>query len=472
MQRFRLVGESLIIKMMINRIKGKLILVGVTSAFVTAPGASAQVADQGLSPASNTYRSYQDASLARDSGLNQPLNLLNDFYPAITVEVTSHDNVRRRSDFNESDVRLAVSPSLGYRTNIGRHKFYAAYTGTYTFHQDLEQENAESNVVSAKLGLDLTRRWDLDLFASVGESFEERGISGGRQFNQFLNNGIDSGPERVDFLSYGADLIFGRKIGVLTGVLGYEYTETGFKSDDLFNGNDASNRDREAESIHLDLNWQFASQTSVFGRIQQTDTDYDLSRPNLDSRQTDYLVGLRFKPANALSGVASVGRTTRDFDDTTRESFDGSTYYLNLNYAIRPFSTLELSASRFVEEPGDENADFYESEFIGAAWSHGITSQVVFNSYIKAIDDDYNIGREDKFVDWGVGLDYVWRNWLTAGIYYGDIERRSNLDGIDYDDRYFGIRLRSDLRSLLEGRGKKYREPASFNYPRKTEPSQ
>ncbi len=458
--------------MMINRIKGKLILVGITSAVVTAPGASAQVADRGLSPASNTYRSYQDASLARDSGLNQPLELLNDFYPAITVEVSSHDNVRRRSDFSESDVRVDVSPSLAYRTNIGRHQFYAAYTGTYTYHQDLEQEDAQSNALSAKLGLDLTRRWDLDLFASVGESFEERGVSGGRQFNQFINNGIDSGPERVDFLSYGADLAFGRKIGVLTGVLGYEYSESGFKSDDLFNGNEASNRDRESDSVHLDLNWQFASKTSVFGRVQRTETDYDLAQPNLDSRQTDYLIGLRFKPANALSGVASVGRTRRDFDDSNRESFDGSTYYVNLNYAISPFSNVGLTASRFVEEPGDENSDFYESEFIGAAWSHGITTQLVFNSYVKAVDDDYNFGREDKFVDWGVGLDYVWRNWLTAGIYYGDIERRSNLEGIDYDDRYIGIRLRSDLRSLLEGRGKKYREPASFDYPKKTGPSQ
>jgi len=456
---------------MMKRIKGELILVGVSSAVVAASGVSAQVADQGLSPASNTYRSYQDASLARDSGLNQPLDLLNDFYPAITVEVTSHDNVRRRSDFNESDLRIVASPSLGYRTSIGRHQFYAAYTGSYTFHKELEQENAESNALSAKLGLDLTRRWDLDLFASLGESFEQRGISGGRGFNQFVNNGIDSGPERVDFVSYGADLIFGRKIGVLTGMLGYEYNESGFKSDDLFNGNDSSDRDRESESVHLDLNWQFADKVSLFGRVQQTDTDYDLAQPNLDSRQTDYGIGLRFKPANNLSGVASLGRTQRDFDDSSRESFDGSTYYLNLNYQFSPFSNVALSASRFVEEPGDENADFYESEFIGASWNHGLSSRLVFNSYIKAIDDDYNIDREDKFIDWGVGLDYVWKNWLTAGIYYGDIERRSNIDGLDYDDRYIGIRLSSDLRSLLEGRGKKRREPSSFDYPKKTEPS-
>lgn len=450
-------------KMKINRIKGKLIWLGASMTAAMTTGVSAQVADQGLSPASNTYRSYQDASLARDSGINQPLDLLNDFYPAITVSIGKHDNVRRRPDFQEDDLKVIAQPSLAYRSNIGRHQFYAAYSGTYSFHQDLSQEDSKSNIARAKLGLDLTRRWDVDLFASIGEGFAERGISGGREFNQFAGNGLDSGPERVDFLSYGADLIFGRKIGVVQAVLSYDYIETGFEGDDLFNDTDSSDRGRQSESVHLDLNWQFASKTSLFGRIQRTEVDYDLRAPSLDSRQTDYLLGLRFNPANALSGVASVGRSVRDFEDSSREGFDGSTYYLNLSYSINPFSVVELNASRFVEEPGDENSSFYESELIGASWSHSLTSQVVFGAYAKLVDDDYDLGREDGFFDWGLRLDYVWRSWLTAGVYYGEIDRDSSLDGIDYDDRYFGIRLSSDLRSLLQGRGKRQTEPSSFD---------
>ena len=73
---------------MIKRIKGKLILLGATMMAAMTAAVSAQVAGNGLPPASNTYRAYQDASLARDSGLNRPLDLLNDFYPAITVTIT------------------------------------------------------------------------------------------------------------------------------------------------------------------------------------------------------------------------------------------------------------------------------------------------------------------------------------------------------------------------------------------------
>lgn len=457
-----LVGELLDNKMNIKRIKGWVILGGGSVVLSMAGSVSAQVADQGLSPASNTYRSYQDASLARDSNLNRPLDLLNDFYPALSVTISDNQNVRRRTDFDEDDLKIVATPSLAYRTNLGRHQFYAAYTGTYTFHQDLTQEDAEAHVLNASLGLDLTRRWDLDLFASYGDSFEERGISGSRAFNQFNGGGIDSGPESIEYVRYGADLIFGRKIGVVTAVLGYEYVESGFNDGDLFNGNESNSRDRESESVHFDLNWNFAASTSLFGRVEYTDIDYDFRAPNLDSDETSYLLGLRFKPANAISGVVSAGRTDRDFDDFGREGFSGSTYYLNLNYSITPFSNIGFSASRFVEEPGDENASFYESELFGLSLNHALSPKFSFDAYAKLVDDDYDIGREDQFIDWGIGIDYAWRSWLGAGIYYGEIERDSNIEGLDYDDQFIGIRLRSDLRSLLQGRGKQRREPDSF----------
>lgn len=452
--------------MKLHRIKGKLILAGMS--LIAVGTAVAQVTDKGLSPAANTYRSYNNASIARDSGLNQPLDLLNDFYPAIEVTIAQHDNVRRRTDFDESDLKIVAKPSLAYKTNIGRHQFYAAYNGTYTFHKDISQEDAEANSVRAKLGLDLSRRWDVDVFGGYGDSFEQRGISGGRQFIGFANNGIDSGPEKVEYLNYGADLIFGRKTGIVTAVLGYEYTESGYKSNNLANPLNRDGRDRESESIHFDLNWKFAAKTSVFGRVERRETNYDSANSDIDSDQADFLVGVRFAPDSALSGVLAVGRSDKDFKSPTREGYDDNSYYANLNYSINPFSNIELSASRIVEEPSDVDSSYYESEFIGAGWNHSLTSRLLFDMYAKFIDDDYDTNREDKFVDWGIGLDYVWRDWMTAGIYYGEIERESNVENVAYDDTYFGIRLRSDLRSLLKGRGQKYPEPSSFGRLKKT----
>ncbi len=450
---------------MFKRIKGKLILLGVSGAATLSTPLSAQINDLGLSKASNTTRAFQDAPINRASGLYRPLDLLNDFYPSIEVRIEDRDNVRRRPDFEESDLLTIVSPSLGYRTNFGRHQFYAAYNGTFTFHQDIDQEDAESNVVSANLGLDLTRRWDLDVFGSFGESFEERGISGSREFVDFVNNGIDSGPETVNFVSYGADLIFGRKLGVIQAVLGYEVQKSRFDSDDLLDTiNFSDGRDRTSETLHFDVDWRFSDRASLFARIEQTDTDFDNFDTTLDSDQTDFLLGLRWRADGSLSGVVGVGVSDRDFDDPSRENFDSSIYYANLTYSFNPFSTISLNASRTFEEPSDITSDFFESELFGVSWNHALNTRTSLSLYAQAIDDDFNTNREDQFFDWGVELSYGWRNWLTASIYYSEVERDSNIDNVEFDDTIIGIRLRSDLRSLL-GSSRKRKdklEPSSF----------
>lgn len=438
------------------------------SVMACAGVASAQVTTKGLPPAANTSQAYLDASVARDSGINQPLDLLNDFYPSIEVVISDHDNVRRRSDIEEDDLKIAVLPSLAYRTNFGRHQFYAAYSGVFTFHDELDDEDSESNNLNAKLGLDLARRWDLDLFAGVGTSYEERGISGTRSFGQFVPGGIDdNGPDETEYGRYGADLVYGRKVGPLVAVLGFDRYSSTYKNNLQGDNNSTGGRDRDQDSIHFDISYEIGAKTAIFGRIQETEIDYDRSLNSLDSEQTDFLIGLRWKPTNAFSGTVGIGNSDRDFDDPSREGYDSSNYYANVDYSFNPFSVIQLSASRIVEEPGDAESDFYESELFGIGWDHSINPQLVFNAYAKWIDDDYNTGREDQFFDWGVGLDYIWRSWLTAGLFYGEIERDSNDNSIDYEDAYFGIRLRSDLRSLLKGRGKVV-EPDSFEYPRGT----
>lgn len=431
--------------------------------------ATTQVTTRGLSPASNTYRSFVDSSIVRDSRLNQPLDLLNDFYPAIEVTIAKHDNVRRRSDVQEDDLLIVAAPSLGYRTDIGRHSFYAAYSGVFTFHDELSEEDAQSNNVFARLGLDISRRWDATLLGGFGRSFEERGVSGSRPFNRFIAD-VETGPDEIGHGFYGIDVIYGQNVSPLVGVLGYEKHITSYKNN--FQGaddNPTGGRDRDTESLHLDLSYRFMPKTSVFGRIERQEINYDRSLNNLDSEQTDFLLGLRWSPTNTLSGVVGLGQSDRDFDDPLRSGYSGSTYYANLGYMINPFSNVHFSASKSLEEPGDDMSDFYVSELIGIGWDHAITPELVFSIFAKWIDDDYQADREEQFFDYGLALDYAWKPWLSAGLYYGEIERDSTLDDVAYEDRYFGIRLRSDLRSLLRGRRSWVVEPDSFEYPRKAE---
>jgi len=158
------------------------------------------------------------------------------------------------------------------------------------------------------------------------------------------------------------------------------------------------------------------------------------------------LIGLRWKATNRLSGVIGIGKTDKDFDDPQRADFDGNQYYANLSYQLSPFSVINLNASSLVEEPGDDESDYYESELFGVSWDHALTDRWSFGLYGKLIEDDYNTERQDDFTDIGANLDYILRRWLTVGVYYGQIERDSNADNVSYEDEYLGIRVKSDLR--------------------------
>jgi len=461
------------VKRATSYVSGRLLILGACL-FLVGKQSQAQIELKGINTAPNLAGSFNGDSLPRDSGFNEPLDLLNDFYPSIEVRLENTSNVQRRSDVENSDNRLIVNPVLGYRTNIGRHGFYAAYTGNFVRHADFTQENSNSNNFDLKLGLDLSKRWDLDLFGSFGNAREERGVSGTRDFFLTVEDGafVDQGPDRVSYDNFGVDLIYGRKLGTFTAVLGYERGSSSFRSESgsVIDGGD---RDRTSESVHFDINYRFKGNTAVFARIENRSVDFNRFGDSLDSDQTDWLVGLRVKPTSRLSGVIGYGQTDRDFDDSSLNGFDGNTYYGNVTYSITPFSTIQFGAARSVEEPSSSDASFFVSEIFSLSWEHALTDNLVFDSFAKSLDDDFENGRRDEFFDWGVSLDYAVRPWLTVGAYYEDIDRDSNTAGVAFEDRIFGIRLKSDLRTLLRNRrAKRDIEPISFGRSRKTVSSQ
>ena len=65
-------------------------------AMLLSMSAHSQVEFRGINTAPNLASSFNDASLPRDSELNQPLDLLNDFYPSIEVRMENHSNIHRR----------------------------------------------------------------------------------------------------------------------------------------------------------------------------------------------------------------------------------------------------------------------------------------------------------------------------------------------------------------------------------------
>jgi len=398
--------------------------------------ANSQTVTQGISPASNTYQNFTDSALTRDSELNDSLDIIDDFYPSISVAYVDSSNVRRRNSANEeSDSKWIISPAIAYRTSLGRHPFYVAYSASLSRHDKFDGEDVDSSALNARLGLDLSRRFDVNLYAGDGKSYEDRGVSGSPSFERLVTIG-DSVRDEVDFSFYGADVVYGRKFSPLNAVIGFEKRKVGFEDSGLVTGSRFSSvsRDRENDIVHADISYKFGSKTAVFGRIEEVDVTYDDQASTLNSTESRWMIGLRWEPSAKLNGVIGFGNTDKDFDDPSREDYDGSSYYANLNYAFKPYSVLTLNMSQFVEEPSDILTDYYESQLLGLSWNHALNDRLSLGLYGKKISDDFNTGRSDDFKDIGVALDYTFRKWLVLGAYYGQIERDSNDPEVPFEE--------------------------------------
>lgn len=421
------------------------------STSASAQVANLQITNKGVSPASNTFGSFNNSSLTRDRDVQNALDLLADFYPSVTVSYTQHDNIRRRNDVQESDSRLVIEPSLAYRNDFGRHSLYLSGSLSTSKHNEFDQEDTDTTNLRGLLRLDVSKRFDVEINASLLNTFEERGASGTRTLGsqgQLVNaDEFDQGPDEVDINTIGADLIYGRGISRLNAIVGVEQSSTEFQNN-FQDGTLFADRDRDVDSIHFDVSYELGAKLRAFGRLEQSEIDYSRSSDSLDSDLDTILVGLRYSPSAKLNGVLSVGKQDKDFESESREDYDGSSYYANLNYALKPYSVISLNASQLVEEAADDSSDFFVSELIGLSWSHALNERWSVGAYTKTINDEFNNGREDDFDDIGLSVDYTWSRWLTAGLQFGKIERESNRAGIAYEDQYVGLTLRSDLRKF------------------------
>ena len=65
---------------------------------------------------------------------------------------------------------------------------------------------------------------------------------------------------------------------------------------------------------------------------------------------------------------------------------------------------------------------------------------------VLVVNDDFDTGREDDLYDFGLGVNYAFRWWMSVGARYNYLKRDSNLvvDGVqvnDYEENIIGLTL-------------------------------
>ncbi|MDH3639561.1 MAG: outer membrane beta-barrel protein [Gammaproteobacteria bacterium] len=358
----------------------------------------------------------------------------NGLYPSLEVMFDHHDNVFRRPEPEErSDTVVTIRPALLYRANLGRHEAQLRYSANIERYDEFSSEDTTDHGVSGIIKFDVTYKLDLDVFAEFLEAHEPRGTSASRLIPV---EELASGPDEFELTRYGAELTYGRResmFQLLVGVTADEFR---------FTNNEQDGRDRDEDQLHATLYYNLSPRTSLFLRSTFDDIDFRSPGSDLDNEETGYFLGARWEASAATTGEVGIGRVEKDFDSPARGEDDTSSYFGRIVWQPKPFSTVKIYASKTFEETTDLESDFIDSRLIGASWDHALTDRWALFLYWNETRDKFSGGRRDELHDYGLGLDYAFRSWLTFGAGYGMFERDSNLAEAEFEDRILSLYLR------------------------------
>jgi len=204
----------------------------------------------------------------------------------------------------------------------------------------------------------------------------------------------------------------------------------------------------ERDDIAFDLHFFFhaTDKTAFFLEYRYIDTQYD-SNTDYNSNSNDYYFGMTWDSTEKLSFLARVGLRQKSYDNSQFSDWDGFIFELQTVYRMTEKSKLTFDLYR-----QDEETDMIEAEdkvMLGASLGYNwdITDKISFGisgryenadyrtrngfSYVDSNGNVEYSRKDDRFII-SPRLDYLFTEWLKAGIGYRYERRDSNIDLYDY----------------------------------------
>jgi hypothetical protein len=209
-----------------------------------------------------------------------------------------------------------------------------------------------------------------------------------------------------------------------------------------YQNNEQEFRDRDTSSAFGEIHYNVTGRTSVFLFADYREFEYtNANATNSDSEETTVQLGAEWQATSKTRGRVQIGRADKDFDDPSVPDTDATTYLARVSWNPKSYTSVNLYGSRRFEETSAVFGNSFVSTLWGLAVNHSFARRWTSDIHLNFINDDFDTGRDDDYVDFGLGVDYLFRWWMSVGARYGYIKRDSNFAPNDYDENVFGLTL-------------------------------
>jgi len=230
----------------------------------------------------------------------------------------------------------------------------------------------------------------------------------------------------------------------------------GFYASDIFDRyfeSEMQSLNRNRVNLGTRLYYNMSAKTHFFAEYTYSDIDYQKSVGKVKNSHGHSLgLGVDGQIASKITGTAKVTYDMRDYeheytadDGTEADKYNDLVgYYVALAWEPTTRDLIRLSGERSMEESRyganryftDTRIALYAGHKLTDKLTAGVTASWDNMAYAK---DYYGKKRNDNLYIIRPELDYQFKDWLSAGVWYQFRTRHSNTDVFDYDNNKAGV---------------------------------
>ena len=197
--------------------------------------------------------------------------------------------------------------------------------------------------------------------------------------------------------------------------------------------------------------------THFFAEYTYSDIDYQQEKGKVKNSHGHSIgLGVDGKIAPKVTGTAKITYDMRDYehkytatDGTEADKYnDLIGYYVALAWKPTARNLIRLSGERSMEETVYGANRYFTDTLVSLYASHDLTDKFTASLTLAWENMDYakrvnGKKRDDNLYIVRPELDYKFKEWLTAGVWYQFRTRHSNTDWADYDSNKAGVFVRA-----------------------------
>ena len=342
----------------------------------------------------------------------------------VSEDISYDDNIYLTKDDTEGSMISTTRVGADYASNIPGSGLELSAKGLVGYNA-YTKDSSTNNYWDALGAVQLKNDW-----MTIGDRFVYT--------SDPANSSLTERVERIQNVGYASFKTSSEKMFGL-----------GLSVDDIFDrymkaDYDYMNRNRV--NLGAQVYYNLSPKTNFFLEYVYSDIDYQEDNIS-DSTGSSVGLGVNGQIASKVTGTAKITWDMRDYDhsvDGAHNYNDLLGYYVALEWQPTTQNTIRLSGERRMEETlydvnryfEDTIVSLYGSQKIYDKWTASLTLSWENMAYPYSSDGDK---RNDDLYSIRPAVDYQFKEWLSAGVWYQWRNRNSNKGLFDYDRNQFGV---------------------------------